>query len=163
MLSCTNKYALNISYFFIGFYRYELSCWNSYLVRMQYRKWLLSFVVLTIGHHLNQNTYHACNLPHFLWFGYISPTPDIYIYISDVGCTYISVSQKMWRNVCIVFWLKWCPIVNRASEGGTGCDPNKVIVIPLNPKPHVWMMAWNGLKYAVRRDWKEVSDWSAMM
>ena len=49
------------------------------------------------------------------------------------------------------------------SEGGTGRDPDKVIVVPLDPKPGVLMMAWNGLKYAVRQVWEGVSNWSTVM
>ena len=44
-----------------------------------------------------------------------------------------------------------------ASVRGTGRDPNKSIVLPTNPKPHVWTLAWNGIKHVTRQAWDGVS------
>ena len=45
------------------------------------------------------------------------------------------------------------------SARGTGRDPNNTIVVPPDPKPHVWTLAWNGIKHVARRAWEGVSTY----
>ena len=39
----------------------------------------------------------------------------------------------------------------------TGRDPDSVVVVPPDPKPHVWTLAWRGIKHVAQRIWEGVS------
>jgi len=39
----------------------------------------------------------------------------------------------------------------------TGRDPDSVVVAPPDPKPHVWTLAWRGIKNVAHRIWEGVS------
>ena len=45
----------------------------------------------------------------------------------------------------------------RGAAKRTGRDPDKVIVVPMDPKPHVWTLAWNGVKHVFHQVWEGVS------
>ena len=38
----------------------------------------------------------------------------------------------------------------------TGRDPDNIVIVPKDPKPHLWTMTWEGIKWISSKFWKGV-------
>ena len=38
----------------------------------------------------------------------------------------------------------------------TGRDPDNSVIVPEDPKPHLWTMAWKGIKWITNKFWEGV-------
>ena len=38
----------------------------------------------------------------------------------------------------------------------TGRDPDNIVIVPKDPKPHLWTMTWKGIKWIINKFWERV-------